>query len=156
MMLAQSRGTAIIGALHNATAAAQAAAAPDDVAPDSAFEDLCAGYERHHHHRTSNCLHAAAMLLGFGLMVAAVARPSRAARVMLALPPTWYFRRAVVLQTGCGGAAAATWIFRGEKSQRRRGCDADVPWRPARTGICRRGPATSCIKLTCQQCSRTE
>ena len=28
-----------------------------------------------------------------------------------------------------GRAAAATWIFRGDKSRRRRGCDVDSLWR---------------------------
>ena len=31
-----------------------------------------------------------------------------------------------------GGAAAATWTFRRDESRRRRGRDANIPWRPAR------------------------
>ena len=30
--------------------------------------------------------------------------------------------------TGRGGAAATTWIVRGEVSRRRRGRDVDIPW----------------------------
>ena len=33
------------------------------------------------------------------------------------------------METGRGDAAAATWIFRGDGSRRRRGRDADIPWR---------------------------
>ena len=40
-----------------------------------------------------------------------------------------YVRRADIPWTGRGGAAAATRIFRGAGSRRRRGCDADIPWR---------------------------
>ena len=36
-----------------------------------------------------------------------------------------YFRRAEIPQTGRGDAAAATWMFRGDGSRRRRGYDAD-------------------------------
>ena len=43
MILAQSRGVAIVGAIHNSTAAQLAAAAPDDVTPDTEFEALCRG-----------------------------------------------------------------------------------------------------------------
>ena len=32
---------------------------------------------------------------------------------------------------GSAAAAAATWTFRGDESRRRRGCDADLPWRRA-------------------------
>ena len=56
-----------------------------------------------------------------------------------------YFRRVDIPQTGRGDAAAATWMFRGGESWRRRGCDrwtfrgdgsrrrrgrdVDIPWR---------------------------
>ena len=36
-----------------------------------------------------------------------------------------YFRRADISLMNRGAAAAATWIFRGDKSRRRRGCRAD-------------------------------
>ena len=39
-----------------------------------------------------------------------------------------YFCRVDVLPTSRGDAAAATWIFRGDESRRRRGRDADIPW----------------------------
>ena len=42
---------------------------------------------------------------------------------------TAYFRRADIAKTGRGDAVAATWIFRGDKSRRRRGCDVDMQWR---------------------------
>ena len=35
-------------------------------------------------------------------------------------------RRAEISQTGRGGAAAATWIFRGDESRHRRGGGADL------------------------------
>ena len=38
-----------------------------------------------------------------------------------------YFRRADIPLTGRGGAAAATWMFREDKSRQRRGRDVDVP-----------------------------
>ena len=41
----------------------------------------------------------------------------------------WYVRRAGIPQTGYGDPAAATRIFRGDASRRRRGRDADIPWR---------------------------
>ena len=41
-----------------------------------------------------------------------------------------YARRADSPLTNRGGAAAATWIFRGGNVRRRRGCDVDIPWRP--------------------------
>ena len=40
-----------------------------------------------------------------------------------------YFRRADLSLMNCGDAAAATWIFRGDESRPRRGCDVDIPWR---------------------------
>ena len=40
-----------------------------------------------------------------------------------------YFRRADTPQTSRGDAVAATWIFRGDESQRRRGRDVDLPRR---------------------------
>ena len=39
----------------------------------------------------------------------------------------WYFRRAELPKTGRGDVAAATRIFRGDGSRRRRGRDADIP-----------------------------
>ena len=39
------------------------------------------------------------------------------------------FRRADLPKTGHGDAAAATWIFSGDESRRRRGCDVDIQWR---------------------------
>ena len=39
------------------------------------------------------------------------------------------FCRAELQKTGRGDAAAATWIFRGDRSWRRRGRDVDIPWR---------------------------
>ena len=36
-----------------------------------------------------------------------------------------------ILRTGRGDAVAATWIFRGGESRRRRGCDVDIPSRRA-------------------------
>ena len=52
---------------------------------------------------------------------------------------TWIFRggglprprRGYSAETGRGDAAAATWIFRGDGSRPRRGRDADIPWRRA-------------------------
>ena len=35
-------------------------------------------------------------------------------------------RRADLLKTGRGAAAVATWIFRGDESQQRRGSDVDI------------------------------
>ena len=35
----------------------------------------------------------------------------------------------LVLRMYRGDAAAATRIFRGDESRRRRGCDMDIPWR---------------------------
>ena len=48
------------------------------------------------------------------------------------------------METSRGGAAAATWIFRGDESRRRRGHDVEIPWRrvaaaPTRTV----GPTTT-------------
>ena len=43
-----------------------------------------------------------------------------------------YSCRAAIPPTNRGGAAAATWTFRGDESRRRRGRDVDIPWRPAR------------------------
>ena len=40
-----------------------------------------------------------------------------------------YVRRADLPLINRGDAAATTWIFRGDESRRRRGCDADVSWR---------------------------
>ena len=40
-----------------------------------------------------------------------------------------YFRGAELRKTDRGDAAAATWIFRGDESRRRRGWDVDIPWR---------------------------
>ena len=40
-----------------------------------------------------------------------------------------YFRRADLPKTGCGDAAAATWIFSGDESRRRRGRNVDIQWR---------------------------
>ena len=42
-------------------------------------------------------------------------------------PERVYFRRVDIPQTGRGDVAAATWIFRGDTSWRRRGCDVDIP-----------------------------
>ena len=66
--------------------------------PDSSFDALCAGYEAHHWHSTSNCLHACGMLLSFGLvatLMAALASSSKARwvgalTVASVIPPTWY------------------------------------------------------------------
>ena len=33
------------------------------------------------------------------------------------------------MKTSRGNAAAATWMFREDKSRQRRGCDVDIPWR---------------------------
>ena len=40
-----------------------------------------------------------------------------------------YVRRADLSPTNRGGAAATTWIVRGDESRRRRGYDVDSPWR---------------------------
>ena len=40
-----------------------------------------------------------------------------------------YFRRADLPLMNRGDAAAGTWIFHGDESRRRRGCDVDIPWR---------------------------
>lgn len=94
MMLAQSRGTALIGILHNESAAVAATAPPTDVLPDAAFESLCDAYEGHHWHSTSNCLHACGMLLVFGFLLALCTRRVStwrdAARIAQVVPPTWY------------------------------------------------------------------
>lgn len=71
MLASQTSGVAIVAALHNSTAAQAAAAPPDDVQADLPLEQLCAGYEAHHWESHSNVLHAAGMLLVFGLLGAA-------------------------------------------------------------------------------------
>ena len=43
-----------------------------------------------------------------------------------------YCRRADIPQTSRGDAAATTWIFRADKSRRRRGDDVDIPRRRGR------------------------
>ena len=51
--------------------------------------------------------------------------------VALLRPRPPYFRRVDLPWTGRGDAAAATWMFRGETSRRRRGCDLEIQSRPA-------------------------
>ena len=41
-----------------------------------------------------------------------------------------HVRRVGTTQTGRGAAAAATWIFCGDESRRRRGRNVEIPWRP--------------------------
>ena len=48
-------------------------------------------------------------------------------RRRVAVPPR--LRRGYAAEARRGDAAAATWIFRGDGSRRRRGCDVDIPWR---------------------------
>ena len=43
--------------------------------------------------------------------------------------PAMYVRRAELPKASRGDAAAATWIFRGDESRRRRGGDVDILWR---------------------------
>ena len=50
-----------------------------------------------------------------------------------------YVHRADTPQTNRGDAAAATWIFRGELSRRRRGRDVDIPRRAVAAPRLRRG-----------------
>ena len=71
----QAQGEAIIRTLHNATAAVAAAApdANDDVSAEKTFGEICVGYEAHHYFSDSNSLHSAGMILGFGLLAAALA-----------------------------------------------------------------------------------
>ena len=38
-------------------------------------------------------------------------------------------REWISVETSCGAAAAATWIFCGDELRRRRGCDVDIPWK---------------------------
>ena len=62
------------------------------------------------------------------------------ARAAAGLAELWFFRRADISLMNRGDAAATTWIFRGDESPRRRGCDADIPWRyVAATPRLRRG-----------------
>ena len=87
MWASQTSGLAIVAALHNSTAAKAAAAPPEDVQADLPLEQLCDGYEAHHWESHSNALHAAGMLLVFGLLgAAACGRP----RLLAWVPPTWY------------------------------------------------------------------
>ena len=48
-------------------------------------------------------------------------------------------RRGYSVETSRGTAAAATWILRGDKSRRRRGCHVNLPWRRVATPRLRRG-----------------
>lgn len=96
MALAQSRGEQIIALLHNATAAAAAAAptANNDVDAHQAFHEICVGYEAHHHNSESNALHAAGMLLAAGIIALAATATTKTRGVRLVVwawvPPTWY------------------------------------------------------------------
>lgn len=95
MIASQTSGVEIIEHLHNKTAAVAAAAPPEDVSPDSSFDALCAGYEGHHYHSTSNCSHACGMILSFGFVAVLFRallqrRFVTALRVLSVLPPTWY------------------------------------------------------------------
>ena len=87
MFMAQTRGPALIEALHNSTAAVAAQAPPEDVDPSLGVDALCAGYESHHYESTSNCLHAAGMALVFLLFGMFAVQPK--ASTVLMLPPTW-------------------------------------------------------------------
>eukprot|EP01052_Picozoa_sp_SAG31_P008069 SAG31_NODE_398_length_16250_cov_8.737601_11_plen_201_part_00 len=91
MLLSQSQGELIIRTLHNATAATDAAApsANSDVTADKAFHEICAGYEAHHYDPDSNALHAAGMILTFGMFAALLVR-KQAVRLAAWVPPTWY------------------------------------------------------------------
>ena len=92
MLLSQSRGEAIIRTLHNATAAA-AAAAPDansDVDAGNSFEQICVGYEAHHYDPESNALHSAGMILTFGLLLGALSGRGPGGKLLVWVPPTWY------------------------------------------------------------------
>jgi hypothetical protein len=93
MLLSQSYGQEIISTLHNATAAVEAAApaANSDVSADTAFEQLCVAYEAHHYDWESNALHAAGMILVFGMLVVCAAGGKEyACRLLPWAPPTWY------------------------------------------------------------------
>ena len=70
----------------------------------------------------------------------------------------WYFRRADIPQRSRGDAAAVAWIFRGDESRRRRGRDADIPWRPARASgtISPPNGATRAPAITSASCTRRE
>lgn len=87
MVLAQTRGLAIVGLLHGPDARL-AAASSDPVLPDSA--DLCAEYEAAHHHAASDVLHCAGMI-GF-LLLLFVAAPLRSSWgwSLLWAPPVYY------------------------------------------------------------------
>ena len=91
MLLSQSQGEAIIRALHNDTAAANAAApeANSDVSADRTFEEICSGYEAHHYDPDSNALHSAGMILGGGLVLASLSG-RRGGELVVWVPPTWY------------------------------------------------------------------
>ena len=81
---------AIIRTLHNASAAAAAAApeANSDVTTDHTFEEICVGYEAHHYEPDSNALHSAGMALGTFLTLGALS--GKGLGLMLWVPPTWY------------------------------------------------------------------
>ena len=53
-------------------------------------------------------------------------------RRRVAAPPR--LRRGYSVETSRGDAAAATWIFSGDESRRRRGYDVDIQWRRRRRG----------------------
>ena len=91
MLAAQSQGEAIIRTLHNATAAADAAApdANSDVSADHTFEQICVGYEAHHYDPDSNALHSAGMILAVGLLLGALSGKGGGGLVFW-VPPTWY------------------------------------------------------------------
>mmetsp|Transcript_11726 Transcript_11726/g.37440 ORF Transcript_11726/g.37440 Transcript_11726/m.37440 type:complete len:214 (+) Transcript_11726:281-922(+) len=76
MLASQTRGVRIVAALHNETAGTAASEPLTDVGTDFGLDALCAGYEAHHWESTSNCLHAAGMLLAFKLVLAAFVQPS--------------------------------------------------------------------------------
>ena len=50
------------------------------------------------------------------------------ARIVLIFD-VWRGVRRYSVEASRGAAAAEMWIFRGDGSRRRRGCDADIPWR---------------------------
>ena len=96
MVLAQSRGPAIIGLLHGAEARRAAEAPADDVSGADAqpLATLCAAYEAHHYDSTSNVLHAVGTAVSLATLAISLAapglRPARRVALLLRIPPLWY------------------------------------------------------------------
>jgi hypothetical protein len=93
MVLAQTRGGAIIGLLWGPAAQTAALTANDDVDPNADLEALCTSYESHHYAPRSNVLHAAGMCLTFKALVDALFFcPSRRSSLLFLayMPPLWY------------------------------------------------------------------